>query len=62
MGDPPDPRTVRDTPPDEELNIERIEPVGGYALQFYWSDGHSTGIYTWEMLRTACPCSQCLPE
>ena len=25
--------------------------VGRYALQFQWSDGHSTGIYTYERLR-----------
>lgn len=28
-----------------------IHPVGRYAIQIYWSDGHSTGIYTWERLR-----------
>ncbi len=27
-----------------------IEPVGRYAIQIFWSDGHSTGIYTWERL------------
>ena len=30
--------------------IERIEPVGKYGLQFYWKDGHDTGIYSWEYL------------
>lgn len=25
--------------------------VGGYALQFDFSDGHNTGIYSWEYLR-----------
>ena len=28
-----------------------IHYVGRYALQFVWSDGHLTGIYTWELLR-----------
>lgn len=28
-----------------------IQPVGHYAIQIYFSDGHSTGIYTWERLR-----------
>ena len=28
-----------------------IHYVGQYALQFVWSDGHSTGIYTFEYLR-----------
>ncbi len=30
-----------------------ILPVGNYAVQIHWSDGHSTGIYTWEALREA---------
>ncbi|MFW5940390.1 MAG: gamma-butyrobetaine hydroxylase-like domain-containing protein [Chloroflexota bacterium] len=61
MGGPPDPRAVRDAP-KTDLELERVEQVGGYALQFFWSDGHSTGIYTWQMLRDACPCPICLPE
>ena len=61
MGEPPDPRLVRDTP-DQGLNLERAEPVGSYALRFYWSDGHSTGIYTWTLLRDGCPCAVCLSE
>jgi len=28
----------------------RIEPVGLYGLQIAWSDGHGTGIYTFETL------------
>jgi DUF971 family protein len=34
----------------KEVNIERIEPVGTYAVQLYFSDGHNTGIYSWEIL------------
>lgn len=30
--------------------IEKIEPVGNYALQIHWKDGHNTGIYSWEYL------------
>ena len=33
--------------------------VGGYGLQVQWSDGHATGIYTFERLRHACPCEAC---
>ena len=29
----------------------RIQSVGRYALQFSWSDGHDSGIYTYEYLR-----------
>lgn len=44
--------------------LERVavEPVGNYALTFRWSDGHATGIYTFDYLRQLCPCPQCLPE
>ena len=34
----------------------RISPVGRYALAFAWSDGHDTGIHTFEHLRELCPC------
>ena len=34
----------------------RLSPVGRYALQFEWSDGHDSGIYTYEYLRELCPC------
>lgn len=30
--------------------LENIVPVGNYAIQVAWKDGHSTGIYTWEYL------------
>lgn len=31
--------------------IEKIEPVGNYAIQITWKDGHNTGIYSWDVLR-----------
>ena len=36
----------------EDVNIEKIEPVGNYAIQLHFDDGHSTGIYSWETLYT----------
>lgn len=33
-----------------EVTIDAIEPVGNYAVRLQFSDGHSTGIYTWELL------------
>ena len=59
MGQPPDAGQIRDAPVTE-LNLESIAAVGAYAIQISWSDGHSTGIYSWEWLRAACPCSECL--
>ncbi len=32
------------------VNIERIEPVGRYAVKLVFDDGHDTGLYTWEKL------------
>lgn len=34
----------------ENVNIEKIEPVGQYAICLHFDDGHSTGIYSWEWL------------
>lgn len=34
-------------------------PVGRYALQFDWLDGHTSGIYSWEYLRRHCTCGEC---
>lgn len=35
----------------ENVTITGIEPQGHYAIKLIFSDGHSTGIYTWEYLR-----------
>ena len=47
--------------PVKELNerpgmyeLKNIQQVGNYAIQLFWGDGHSTGIYTWEKLRSLC--------
>lgn len=37
-----------------EVSIERIEPVGTYALRFVFSDGHDSGLYSWDYLRHLC--------
>jgi DUF971 family protein len=36
-----------------------VTPVGKYALKFKWSDGHESGIYSWEYLRWVCQCEMC---
>jgi DUF971 family protein len=33
--------------------------VGAYGLRINWSDGHGTGIYTFDRLLAACPCPSC---
>ncbi len=35
----------------EDVTLMDIQPVGNYAVQLHFSDGHGTGIYTWEYLR-----------
>jgi DUF971 family protein len=35
--------------------LDRLEQVGNYAIQLYWKDGHSYGIYSWQYLRELCP-------
>ncbi|HEY7741944.1 MAG TPA: DUF971 domain-containing protein [Burkholderiales bacterium] len=34
----------------KDVEIQRIEPVGQYAVQLHFSDGHATGIYSWDLL------------
>ena len=43
--------------PNAKLN--EIRAVGNYAVEFNWQDGHSTGIYTFDYLRSLCPCPHC---
>ena len=33
-----------------DVLIQAIEPVGHYALQLVFSDGHNTGLYSWDIL------------
>jgi len=34
----------------EDVNIQRIEPVGNYAICLHFDDEHNTGIYAWDTL------------
>jgi DUF971 family protein len=38
----------------DALSIKHLELVGRYALNFKWSDGHETGIYSFRYLRELC--------
>ncbi len=42
-----DPKSVR-----EDIRAVSIVPVGRYALQILWSDGHDTGLYGYDILRS----------
>lgn len=37
-----------------DVTIERVEMVGHYALRPVFSDGHDSGLYTWELLYNLC--------
>ena len=39
---------------DEEIRFSDLNIVGRYALNFRWSDGHETGIYSFRYLRELC--------
>jgi len=41
------------------LKMLNIEPVGHYAIRIAWSDGHGSGIYSFDHLRKICPCAEC---
>lgn len=41
------------------LKMLSVEPVGHYAIRINWSDGHGTGIYSFEHFREICPCADC---
>ncbi len=34
----------------EQVNIDNLEQVGGYAVKIYFNDGHKTGLYDWNYL------------
>jgi DUF971 family protein len=40
-----DPATI-----PSDVHPVQLLPVGNYAIQIQWSDGHNTGIYTWQTL------------
>ena len=43
----------------EALKIAAVEPLGSYAVQINWNDGHKSGIYSYDHLRKICPCKDC---
>jgi DUF971 family protein len=58
MGPEFDPNLI-ELQPARSYEAQDMQLVGNYALQFAWSDGHTSGIYTWDYLRRICPCPIC---
>lgn len=52
MGRPAD-KLLLEKSINDELNLVSVTPVGSYAVQFVWTDGHDSGIYTWDYLYEA---------
>lgn len=38
-------------PVPNDISVEGAEPVGRYAIRIKFSDGHDTGLFTWNLLR-----------
>ena len=45
-----------------KLTAMSAHAVGNYALQIDFNDGHATGIFSFDFLRTICPCEECARE
>jgi DUF971 family protein len=50
-----DPATI-----PKDIRPLSVALVGAYGLRVTWSDGHGTGIYTFERLLQGCPCQRCV--
>ena len=44
------------------VTAQSATAVGNYAIQIFFSDSHSTGIYSFAALREMCPCDACAAE
>ena len=42
-----------------EVGIMELQPVGNYAVSLHFTDGHATGIFSYDHLRSICPCPDC---
>ena len=38
----------------QNVEIEKLNPMGNYAISIHFSDGHTTGIYSWNYLHHLC--------
>jgi DUF971 family protein len=44
--------TLFDVEPTRRFEIKKLDPIGNHALQISWDDGHNSGMYRWELLRS----------
>lgn len=48
--------------PPAAVSPVEIKPVGRYAMAIRWDDGHATGIFSYDYLRSLCACEECKPD
>ena len=58
-GEPPKPANSLLPMYKEPARPKEVKPVGRYALNIAWNDGHASGIYSWDYLREMCQCEEC---
>jgi DUF971 family protein len=44
-------RTIDEKSIRSDLKVEGMEGIGQYAVRLAWNDGHSSGLYSWDVLR-----------
>jgi len=42
-----------------KVRAQAATTVGNYAIQITFTDGHATGIFSYDHLRSICPCAEC---
>jgi DUF971 family protein len=42
-----------------KMRAQSATQVGNYAVQIAFNDGHNTGIFSYDYLRSVCPCAEC---
>jgi DUF971 family protein len=53
-------KLLRTIDPSSE-QLAGLEPVGQYAYNVTFKDGHGSGIYSFDYLRGICECDECRP-
>jgi prepilin-type processing-associated H-X9-DG protein len=42
-----------------KTRAQKATTMGNYAIQITFTDGHATGIFSYDHLRSICPCTDC---
>jgi DUF971 family protein len=43
----------------DQIRLVDVQLAGNYAIRPVWGDGHEIGFYSFELLRSQCPCPSC---